>query len=157
MRLNINSWHYKFWLLNFSGNEINIPNNNFCDYFWNLILAVILIPFTWVGLVCGKIYKNSLPFWLNLIPTICLYGISCLAIILIKLFYEQPKIMSITSGFMGTVILLSYIILRIIRYFSYKNTINTNISEITIILKEGFLSFKGKYCPKISWISENKS
>lgn len=57
MKLYKNSWHYK---LHKSAYDKN-PPNNFCDYFWRLVLAILIFPIALPSHTINFFNKNSSP------------------------------------------------------------------------------------------------
>jgi len=150
MKLTLNSWHYKFWMLNYSKYEEG-PNNNFCDYFWSLLFAVVILPFTWIGLITNKIWDNGFTMW----PSVALTLTTYLVLFLIGGFgviiYRDPITFSVVGGVIGGMFLILYLLYKFIVWFFFLSSVTGNIKEIGAIAGEGIKSFKGKYCPQIFW------
>lgn len=55
MKLTKNSWHHTFYMLTY-GKE---SNHNFCDYFWSLVFAMILLPVSWVSYIIWSLASSE--------------------------------------------------------------------------------------------------
>lgn len=153
MNLTKGTWHYNFWKINFDGsyNYSQEPNNNFCDYFWKLVLAIIFIPFTWIGLIIKKRFKTSFSFESLMLATIlgyiCIFVGYLLGIII---YHHSLKSLIILGSIVGIGILIFAVLYFSIEYYP-NSKLKDNLLESGNIIKEGISSFKNKYCPKISW------
>lgn len=167
MKLTVNSWHYKAYQL-LTGNT---PNNNFCDYFWTLVLNVFTLPITfpyyliisvislfprqnreWKGnsyTLTSKTYKEKFIEASEMI----LFGkflISAVLFIFSMCFITYTLKTIIGVCFLALVIGF-FILLDKFDDSDTKYKITNNIQEIAEMTGEAWLSFKGKYCPKIEW------
>jgi len=109
MKLTKNTWHYNAYQL-LTGKK---PNNNFCDYFWTLLINVLLFPLT-------------IPF-------------SLIAILYSLISKDSRKKLEGKDG--------EFYLVEKKLTFKEKYINNINIPLFAKI----FISFKGKYCPKIEW------
>jgi amino acid transporter len=173
MKLTKNSWHYNAYSF-LTGKT---PNNNFCDYFWELLFNLVLfipnIPFYVVTAIFSKFeesyttywennnfiktpktYKaklkanNQIPLWVKLFVSIVISLILWgLGYLLI---YETFTLLKI----IGLITVAVLLIIGIVYYFVKSDTperIKDNIVEFFFMIKEAFYSFKDNYCPKINW------
>jgi len=159
MKLTKNSWHYNWWMLNFSEYSKE-PNKNFCDYFWALVLSVVLFPITAPSLLIKKIAKSDTNIKEHVGITLVLYLVTLLIFAVVKLSTQQPIVMLIIVAAIAAVALMWLLLHYFVDVFPNTKFAN-NLSEIGDIGKEGWLAFKGKYCPKVEWqaapISEQPS
>jgi len=159
MKLTKNSWHYNWWMLNFSEYSKE-PNKNFCDYFWALVLSVVLFPITAPSLLIKKIAKSDTNIKEHVGITFVLYLVTLLIFAVVKLSTQQPIVMLIIVAAIAAVALMWLLLHYFVDVFPNTKFAN-NLSEIGDIGKEGWLAFKGKYCPKVEWqaapISEQPS
>lgn len=56
MKINKNSWHYKF-----INSLVTEPSDNLCAYFWQLVLCIAVTPF-FVATLCVIVVFITLPF-----------------------------------------------------------------------------------------------
>jgi hypothetical protein len=146
MELSINSWHDKFYASTF-----NSKTSNFCDHFWGLVLALITLPFTWSIYLLNLLFKGKNGYGAKLGAGLMInflllgLGISIHETYWIDWFVGFGIGISIVIG-----ILLA--IFSIITYneSSFKN----KVKETASLPVEAFKSFKGKYCPKITWVKK---
>lgn len=155
MKLSTSAIHYKFWMLNYSRGKYYTPDNNFCNYFWSLIWAIIFLPLTWMGLIYKAITKENNSFVLNVLNTVLGYFIiGTIALLLVGV------IINTKAFFIGLVLVAVALALMFgIFYFFYEIYPNTsfrkNIKETYSIVVEGIKSFKESYCPQILWDKEH--
>jgi len=148
-----NSWHYKFWKLNYAGWFGNDePNENFCDYFWALVWATLMLPITWIGLIYKGISGETGAFGRNIVNTLMAYAVLSLAGVFIGTTVKHG--FWAILGPLLIILAVSVVILLIVYYFKEvfpQSSVSRNLSETSDIIGEGWKSFKGKYCPKIDW------
>jgi len=147
MKLSKNSWHKTFHNASFPNLMIG---NNFCNYFWELVIAMVLFPLSW-------------PFCLinaPLIPKVLLGGF--IQGIIGGLVYlactrtVEDFLITVFWILLGVSIIVSIIAIGMFLKWFFKEsetskTINRNLGEIGDIIKEGVVSTKERYCPKIDW------
>lgn len=176
MKLTKNSWHYNAYLF-LTGKT---PNNNFCDYFWELLFNLIFfipnLPFYLTTMIYSKVEKaNKITNWNennhywntepknyaeklqdnNKIPLyLKIIASIFISFVLYVFFYF---IINDTLNFLKGLGLVLLIILLIIAFLYIVlethvfERIKDNIVELFSMIKEAFIAFKNNYCPKIDW------
>lgn len=180
MKLTKNSWHYNAYLF-LTGKT---PNNNFCDYFWELLFNLIFfipnIPFYLTTIVYSKVEKANKTIswnekdykWItepksfeeklqanNKIPLyLKVFASIIISFIIGTLGYfafNNPfQLLTLIAG----VIIGLLLIFGVVYYFTTSNTperIKDNIVEFFSMIEEAFIAFKNNYCPKIDWTDKN--
>lgn len=152
MELTKNTWHYRFWKANYgySGWSNQEPTNNFCDYFWQLSGAIIMLPLTWIGILINKINNERNRFEELVAITLGSYSLFSIIGLLIAVAIIETFMFFII---LGTIIGVICLIVAIVWGGSMLSSSN-NIKETKQIISEGWKSFKGKYCPTINWDSK---
>jgi hypothetical protein len=161
MKLTKNSWHYNAYSL-LTGKT---PNNNFCDYFWELLFNLVLfipnIPFYILTAIFSKYeeghrtYKAKLKAN-NQIPIVGKMFVSAgiwflLTMLVLGLLTSVTKTLLFIIGFIVFNIGIVYFFTK----SSTKDKIANNLEETKDMVKEAFYSFKDNYCPKIDWTDKN--
>lgn len=174
MKLTKNSWHYNAYSF-LTGKT---PNNNFCDYFWELLFNLVLfipnIPFYIVSAIFSKyenVYiwdynekkeyvrlpksydeklkaNNQIPLLLKIFVSAGIWFI--LTMLVLGLLTSVTKTLLTILGIIGFIA----IIIGIVYFFTESTTkdkIVNNLEETKDMIKEAFYSFKDNYCPKINW------
>jgi amino acid transporter len=174
MKLTKNSWHYNAYSF-LTGKT---PNNNFCDYFWELLFNLVLfipnIPFYIVTAIFSKFEKtydwdidtnnnwiktpksyedklksnNKIPLWVKLCCSALISIV--LGVVAYWLIFYTMKLITIVALLTVAVLL----IIGVVYYFIHSSTperIKDNIVEFFSMIEEAFYSFKDNYCPKINW------
>lgn len=180
MKLTKNSWHYNAYLF-LTGKE---PNNNFCDYFWELLFNLIFfipnLPFYLFTMVYSKYEKaNKVISWNednyewvtepktykeklidnNKIPLSLKISV-CFAIYFLFILLAQALIASVTNVLLALLSAIGFVVCLygIVYFFTESETkdkIANNLSEIKDMTVKAFNSFKNNYCPKIDWTDKN--
>ena len=164
MKLTKNSWHYNAYSF-LTGKT---PNNNFCDYFWELLFNLVLfipnIPFYILTAILSKYeeghrtYKAKLKAN-NQIPIVGKMFVSAgiwflLTMLILGLLTSITKTLSIILAIIGFIV----ISIGIVYFFTESTTkdkIANNLEETKDMVEEAFYSFKDNYCPKIDWTDKN--
>jgi hypothetical protein len=157
MRLRLNSWHALFYKANYRGLPMSL-----CTYFWKLVLAILLIPFTFIGLLVAPIREEKSTV-LNVCTTTILY-LSVLAGYVIgndlieitdptMLQYLLLSLLGVGAMILaGIAVSLIVGIPALLIYFIQKKVENEKYdSEKKYVVIEWWRGFKGKYCPRINW------
>lgn len=154
MNLKKGNWLYNFYHLNYAkwGVKDEITNN-FCDFFWGILLAVVSLPLTWFALLFNYFTKSRQGYWSNLFHSVIFdYGLSSVILVIVAWISQKPiKHLEYVGLLLVVVTLLCSILYFFIEVWPNTNLSN-NIVELQQTSKEGFKAFKGKYCPKITWI-----
>lgn len=161
MNLSKNSFSAK--LYRFFYNTDDLPNN-LCPYFWQLLLAYILvIPFILPVIILryGTDKNIDIPaaiiIGIRLVVQFALITITSMIIIPINLFTGLFNLKVI--DFMITFAIIGYLIVAIIGLFflvDKLSTLTTNSNKISIVGE--FIKAKyNNYCPKIDWVDEKES
>lgn len=147
MKLSSNSWHTAF-------HDASYPNlmigDNFCNYFWELVIAMVLFPLSWPFYVRKD--TTGATFIIKVILGGAIQGIIGGLIYLVCTRTVEDFLI------IGFWILLVVLIIAIVCFFIWffnesetSKTINKNLGELGDIIKEGVVSTKERYCPKIDW------
>ena len=172
MNLNRNSWYAQLYMHTYS--TCFLPNN-LCAFFWKMLLAVILLPITWVLLIPSFIFSKERPdkignkvlisFGLNIVGLL-VYGLT---------FLQNKKDGSIHWYYpaLGILMLLGvgiviYIFVRLCSLISetslwqsiastFRRQSSSYKEPKTWIVTEFIKAKKNKYCPKITWHVENEA
>lgn len=147
MNLTENSWHKKFYDISFYYNK-KYPLENFCDYFWNLVLAFLLLPISWPSYVIQTLAKtNDHPysFWGKV------FGGGFLQCLFYIIIYHIINSNLEDWGVFFILILVTILSLALLIGIIYFFTDSDTGKELKEIVGEGIGSFKNKYCPKITW------
>ena len=183
MKLNSNSISSKLYKW-FYGTE-GLPNN-LCPYFWKLVLAwLILIPYSMVCIpvILSEIFDKDYKYYDNstgkrigfslLIYFMVFVVFSMLS--LFGLFFIEPEVGSLYMNMVitGVFVWITTVVIGIIegvKYFKEWNRerkikydesgriINNRPTEKKPLLIVEFIRAKyNRYCPKIEWVSNNKS
>lgn len=147
MEIRRNTWHSKLYRTMY-----NDLTNNLCEYFWKLVLAILLLPFTWVALCIPKFRKDEdMGMGSYLLVGTVVYGFFSASWDLGSDFFpNQTLILQILFGVVLITLLLGLIFGAIaLSCYIYDKTQET--PKRTNIVTERFKAFKGKYCPKITW------
>lgn len=156
MKLSKNSIHSKFYNLIFA----KTPPDNLCDYFWSLVLGLLLFIPIIPGIVTEGIVEyyerkkgdyikgNGLELWPKIAVSFLVYFAMAFIVLVISAFITKTLMMSILFGVIGLAIGIVWLFKK---YRQIPKTIENNISEVCSIVKESVKSFKGKYCPRIDW------
>jgi hypothetical protein len=169
MKLSKNSWHYKFYALSFNCYSKSFDTINFCDYFWKLVLAFVLLPFTWISYLIERIdrfqiYKkeirySTMPLGVKFLISSAIYILIIFTYLMFSQIYKDggtPAIIIFLVSivlFAGLIKLIDYYwdsIIQNIEGLSVSKPIN-EIKNIAIIVKTGVSSFKNKNCPRVTW------
>ena len=177
MKLTKNSWHYNAYLF-LTGKT---PNNNFCDYFWELLFNLVLfipnIPFYILTAIFSKYEESYTTHWENnnfieipktykaklkdnnQIPILGKMFVSAVIWFLLTMLI-LGLLTSITKTLFIILVIIGFIVISIgIVYFftesTTKDKIANNLEETKDMVKEAFYSFKDNYCPKIDWTDKN--
>jgi hypothetical protein len=158
MNLKKNNWHYDLWRFNFS-EGYKEPTNNFCDYFWAVMLSIVLFPLTLPMFIIYKISKSKYKYGYNIIINLIGSGIIYVAILVGYMIGYQLAALNIAVWICVIGLSLIGLISYLIRNDKFNFTLPTkrgndvldSVNNTFSFFKEGFLSFKNKYCPKITW------
>lgn len=150
MEISKKSWHAR--LYKFSYDELP---NNFCEYFWKLFLAVVLLPISWIGCLFNKGEKLAE----NVFITIAFYlGLIFLPLAIAEKQYGALSFKSYLIGLgyiIGSIAMTSgvlYCIYSISQWQDNRTSRKVAVKEKKPnLIKERYKAFKGKYCPKINW------
>jgi len=146
MNLKKNSWHSA--LVQSTYGEGSLPQS-LCPYFWKLLFAILVIPFTFiahiVNLICRDYVVNGTPSVIFLFLTLAFSN-----------FYV-PKGVTYFSfwwvlwGFLTLCAVVGVVALIIWLFCILEERSERKQAKKPNILVESFKAFKGKYCPKITW------
>lgn len=158
MKLNLNSWHAKLYKNSYNG----LPET-LCPYFWKLLLAIVLLPITFVGYLFPFI-REAKSLFLNFLATFIAAAIIVTSYGLGENFIEYCSLKDQIIGFMiglGTMILvfaaitaILFVIFYLDDYLEdrkYQRRWNRNEPKKQWIIVEWWKGFYGKYCPRINW------
>lgn len=142
MKLNKNGLIARFYEWSW---EQGVPND-LCSYFWKLIIAAILSPFT------------ATAFWVSGAPIGAKAAVGVVQYAILG-YLSCVVISAVHGDWAPTVITAAVVVLMmgIALFISLmEGTISAPefITEISGIIKERKRGFKDKYCPQIEWTEE---
>lgn len=161
MKLNLNSWYVWIYRSSYDLTVYDLPNN-LCPFFWKLVLAIIMLPLSWIGHLfnIGRVQTKALVVGSAISVLIMISGMvaACqdnVKHITLKIALKYYAIGSfylvLVAVALGIVILVLCGIGHICEYIkdkwqdrSYKES---KPSIITTFIKAKY----NKYCPKIEW------
>lgn len=157
LQFNKKSWHGILWVSTYGG---NLPDN-ICAYFWSLLGAILLFPAAIIGHIIN-LFKQEVKagYW-------ALYPLACIILGCITVFDAGKRYFVHTHitlwyllfvGFLVSIGILAILaILGVIMWYMEERDSKRGPKEKKIKVNkpnpliEGFKSFKGKYCSKITW------
>lgn len=150
MEIRKNTWHSKLYKIIY-----NKLSDNLCEYFWKLVLAILLLPFTWVALCIPKFRKDEdMGMGSYLLVGTVVYGFFSASWGFGSDFFpNQTLILQILFGvvFFTLIALLLGLIFGVCVLICYIYDKTQETPKRTNIVTERLKAFKGKYCPKITW------
>lgn len=158
MKLNTNSWHYKFYQFIYEKE----PGKGFCEYFHSLWFGIVLLLTCWPKWVIDLFLKDdkspkSLGAMINIIFVILPYVLSLIPDsqgVKYTFWYNFLFVFALLLVF-TLVIGLVVGIVKLIEYLSNSDTKVFN-SDAIIMTKTWIKAKKDKYCPVIEWEEHDK-
>lgn len=154
MKLSKNSLHYKWYKLLYWKDGYSIEIDNFCNYFWSLLMGTLLSPFVLLVPFGRKGYYDpgaNVIFRAALGAIFTLIGGLVLWYFYNLLFHYTWQLLSpmlLIIGAVGVIVLLLWIISKLAEKKEW---------ETMDVIVEGYKSWKDKYCPKIDWKDDIKA
>lgn len=149
MKINKNNWHAKFYRASYG--ELT---ENFCTYFCKLLLALVLLPITFVGYLIPSVREDSK----NGIGTYFLITFLTVMTVLAgsaiggKIFTETSVFLSIILGTIFLILSFSSFVALVLGVIYFFTEYLPNKSIKPNLISERVKAFKGKYCPRVEWI-----
>lgn len=147
----IKSWHAWLFKSTYGKEDYELPKS-ICDYFWLLLLAIIIAIPSYIGHIHNAFSKNKFPAWIFSVVTLFSF------LLPFGIYDEQAetfglfKLHFIGLGFILGIIVALCILGLIAAGFDYLiNKYRNKTENVKNPLVEGFNSFKEKYCKKINW------
>lgn len=143
---------YYMWAYNID-DDMQLPYN-FCLFFWNLALAIVLSPLIWLSYPISLDHYESIGrrVTVSLLILLCLVSVGLLIAILILRFGIIWGILLLIGSIVAAIV--SLLLLGVLLEF-IENLVTCNfcIPDTTIfkVIKAKKDSFIYKYCPKIEW------
>lgn len=132
MEINKKSWHAKFYYESYR----DLPSNA-CKYFWNLSVAVLLLPITWFNYLSRKLREEAFEWKL------VLGAIAYSYFIVLPLILSNSGDLSFLAS-LGVIILIT--VLAVIALYIGSVLVNISFGH-----SPSWELFKEKYCKKIDW------
>lgn len=173
LQFNRKSWHSALYQSSYNTKELP---DNICGYFWLLLFGIVMFPFSLAGHIINGIswlfrkkqYGSHIcahAIWTSVhIPIFLVLGLLTMNDTTHMLWWGHLPATAFNCWWTGGIVSVCVIIVMIIlvlcgqlyesirdNYRSKKYQKNRNQPPTPSPIKEGWKSFRGKYCSKITW------
>lgn len=165
MKLDKNSWHARFWCKAYDESYNFLPTN-LCSYFWDIVWAIVWLPFTWWTYFWDSVDYHVERIKYGALGTYIIMMLGMMGDGIAKTKFNQGGVWSFIWGIpIGAAIFC--LVLAVIASlvftvrFAIRNTIDKpkkiKQQKSPNILSEYIKAKKKKLCPIITWEDQKES